>query len=161
MAVLTSSTLSPQTVRTSSPILTEREHFFSAGRGGGGSWLGGGAHFGEQLVHDPLVRLRGGRVVVRLKLASAGVVVAGAVECIVSRAAPLETRPKRVELLGLGVERGRGRDDGGRARLLLRQRLVQLIPTTIEDRKRILERTDILGSNSIGLLTDLKIVRHK
>ena len=44
-------------------------------------------------------------VVVRLKLASAGVVVVGAAECIVSGAAPLETRPERVELLGLGVER--------------------------------------------------------
>ena len=117
--------------------------------GGGGGRLGGGAHLGEQLIHDPLVGLRGGSVVVvRLKLASAGVVVVGAVEYNVSAAAPLETRPERVELLGLGVERGRGRDDRGRARLLLRQRLVQLIPTTIEDRKRILERTDILGSNS-------------
>ena len=50
-------------------------------------------------------RLRNGSVVVRLKLASAGVVVVGAAECIVSGAAPLETRPERVELLGLGVER--------------------------------------------------------
>ena len=126
--------------------------------GGGGGRLGGGAHLGEQLVHDPLVGLRGGRAVVvnvRLKLASAGVVVAGAAECIVCGAASLEARPERVELLGLGVERGRGRDDGGRARLLLRQRLVQLIPkiffeylyknslesgkSIIEDRKKMLE----------------------
>ena len=98
--------------------------------GGGGGRLGGGAHLGEQLVHDPLVGLRGGRVVVnvRLKLASAGVVVDGAAGCVVGGAASLEARPERVELLGLGVERGRGRDDGGGARLLLRQRLVQLVP---------------------------------
>ena len=125
--------------------------------GGGGGRLGGGAHLGEQLIHDPLVGLRGGSVVVnvRLKLASAGVVVVGAAECIVGGAASLEARPERVELLGLGVERGRGRDDGGRARLLLRQRLVQLVPkiffgylyknilengkSIIEDRKKMLE----------------------
>ena len=36
LAVLTSSTLSPLTVRMSSPILTEREHFFSAAGAGAG-----------------------------------------------------------------------------------------------------------------------------